>query len=284
MRFDIRMRRRLVDRVMKWLCGVAVILAALPLLSLLFYVGVQGVRRFDLTFFTHLPTPVGEPGGGMGNAILGTLTLVSIASCVGLPIGIFSGVYLAEFGKRGLFAWLVRFTADVLSGVPSIVTGIVAYSLIVMPMGRFSAIAGGVALGFMMIPVVTRTTEELVKMVPDSLREASLALGVTRWRTTLSIVMRTAKNGILTGVLLSIARIAGETAPLLFTAFNNQFWPSGLDQPTASLTVQVFTYAISPFEDWQNQAWTGAFVLLLIVLVVNLSAKMLFKNPRELLR
>ncbi len=284
MLFDTQMKRHFVDRGMRWLCGLAVLLAAVPLLSLLFYVGAQGIHRFDLTFFTHLPTPVGEPGGGMGNAILGTLTLVSIASCVGLPIGIFAGVYLAEYGKKGGFAWLVRFTADVLSGVPSIVTGIVAYSLIVKPMGRFSAIAGGAALGFMMIPVVTRTTEELVKMVPDSLREASLALGVPRWRTILGVVMRTAKNGILTGVLLAIARIAGETAPLLFTAFNNQFWPSGLDQPTASLTVQVFTYAISPFDDWQNQAWTGAFVLLLMVLAVNLSAKLFFKNPRELLR
>jgi phosphate transport system permease protein len=220
----------------------------------------------------------------MGNAILGTMTLVAIASCVGLPVGVFCGVYLAEFGKSGKFAWLVRFTADILSGVPSIVTGIVAYQLIVTRMGRFSALAGGVALGFMMIPIVTRTTEELVKMVPHSIREASWALGVPQWRTTLGVVMRTAKNGILTGILLSIARIAGETAPLLFTAFNNHFWPSGLDQPTASLTVQVFTYAIAPFEDWHDQAWTGALVLLLLVLGVNLAARVFFKNPAQMLR
>ena len=238
----------------------------------------------DLGFFIHTPTPVGVPGGGMGNAILGTLTLVAIASCVGLPIGILAGVYLSEFGKKSKFAWMVRFTADVLSGVPSIVTGIVAYALIVKTMHHFSALAGGVALGFMMIPITTRTTEELVKMVPHSIREASWALGVPQWKTILSIVIRTARNGILTGVLLSIARIAGETAPLLFTAFNNQFWPHGINEPTASLTVQVFTYAISPFEDWHDQAWTGALVLLLLVLGVNMAAKLLFKNPRQLLR
>ena len=235
------------------------------------------------SFLIHLPTPVGVPGGGMANAIVGTLTLMLIASLVGLPIGIFAGIYLAEFGKKGKFAWCVRFVSDVLSGVPSIVTGIVAYTLIVKPMGHFSAIAGGVALGFMMIPIVTRTTEELVKMIPHSLREASWALGISQWRTILSIVIRTAKNGILTGVLLSIARVSGETAPLLFTSFNNQFWANP-NQPTASLTVQVFTYAIAPFEDWRSAAWTGALVLLFIVLTINLAAKMFFKNPRSLLR
>jgi len=284
MRFDYATRRKILDRVMLWACGLAALVAAAPLVSLIVYVAAQGFRRFDLDFFLHLPTPVGEPGGGMGNAVLGTLTLVGIASAVGLPIGIFAGVYLAEFGKKGRFAWMVRFTADILSGVPSIVTGIVAYGLVVRPMGRFSAIAGGIALGFMMIPVVTRTTEELIKMVPNSLREASLALGVTQWRTIMSIVMRTARNGILTGVLLSIARISGETAPLLFTAFSNHFWPTGIDQPTASLTVQVFTYAISPFDDWHDQAWTGALVLLLLVLSINAFAKLFFKNSRQLLR
>jgi phosphate transport system permease protein len=284
MKLDYALRRKVLDRVMLWACGLSALVAAIPLVSLIVYVASRGLKRFDLDFFLHLPMPVGEPGGGMGNAILGTLTLVGIASCVGLPIGILGGTYLAEFGKKGRFAWLVRFTADVLSGVPSIVTGIVAYGLIVKNMGRFSALAGGVALGFMMIPVVTRTTEELIKMVPNSLREASLALGVPEWKTILGIVMRTAKNGILTGVLLSIARISGETAPLLFTAFSNHFWPTGLDQPTASLTVQVFTYAISPFEEWHDQAWTGAFVLLLLVLTVNAVAKFVFKNPRQLLR
>ena len=282
--FDYQIRRRMVDRLMVFLCGTAVFLAMIPLVSLLAYVLWQGFKRLDWTFFTHLPTPVGVAGGGMANAIVGTLTLVLIASCLGLPIGIFAGIYLSEFGKKGKFAWLVRFTADVLAGVPSIVTGIVAYALVVKTMHHFSAIAGGIALGFMMIPITTRTTEELVNMVPHSIREASWALGVSQWRTILSIVVRTAKNGILTGVLLSVARIAGETAPLLFTAFNNQFWPRGINEPTASLTVQVFTYAISPFEDWHDQAWTGALVLLLLVLAINLSAKLFFKNPRHLLR
>jgi phosphate transport system permease protein len=248
------------------------------------YVLAQGTKALRPGFFIHLPTPVGVPGGGMANALAGTITLVLIACCVGLPVGIFAGIYLAEYGKKGKFAWLVRFTADVLSGVPSIATGIVAYGLLVKTMGHFSAIAGGVALGFMMVPIVTRTTEELVKMVPTSLREAAWALGIPQWKTILSIVIRTAKNGILTGVLLSVARVAGETAPLLFTAFNNQFWPKGINEPTASLTVQVFTYAISPYDDWHQQAWTGALVLLVLVLSVNLSAKMFFKNPRHLMR
>ncbi|HUO56869.1 MAG TPA: phosphate ABC transporter permease PstA [bacterium] len=281
---DYQTYRRLLDRTMVVLCGLAALFAAIPLVSLLAYVLFQGFHRLDWTFLTSLPTPVGVAGGGMANAILGTVTLVLVASCVGLPIGILAGIYLSEYGKKNKFAWSVRFTADVLSGVPSIVTGIVAYTLIVKPMHNFSALAGGVALGFMMIPITTRTTEELVKMVPHSIREASWALGVSQWRTILSIVIRTAKNGILTGVLLSIARIAGETAPLLFTAFNNQFWPKGVNEPTASLTVQVFTYAISPFKDWQDQAWTGALVLLILVLAINGTAKLFFKNPREMLR
>jgi phosphate transport system permease protein len=281
---DYQTRRKWINRTMVFLCGAAAFIAMIPLVSLLLYVLLQGFKRLDWTFLTHLPTPVGVEGGGMANALLGTLTLMLLASLVGLPIGIMAGIYLSEFGKKNKFAWAVRFTSDVLSGVPSIVTGIVAYTLVVKPMHNFSAIAGGIALGFMMIPIVTRTTEELVKMVPHSIREASWALGVPQWRTILAIVVRTAKNGILTGVLLSVARIAGETAPLLFTAFNNQFWPKGINEPTASLTVQVFTYAISPFKDWQDQAWTGALVLLILVLTINLSAKMFFKNPRSLLR
>ena len=273
-----------MNRLMVGLCGLAAVVAVIPLLSLLVYVVSQGFQDLRPGFFIHLPTPVGIPDGGMANAIVGTLTLMAIASLVGLPVGIFAGIYLAEFGKKSRFAWLVRFVSDVLSGVPSIVTGIVAYTLIVKPMGNFSAIAGGVALGFMMIPIVTRTTEELVKLVPHSLREASWALGIPQWKTVMNIVIRTAKNGILTGVLLSIARVSGETAPLLFTSFNNQFWAGSLNQPTASLTVQVFTYAISPFDDWHHEAWTGALVLLLMVLAINLAAKMFFKNPRSLLR
>jgi phosphate transport system permease protein len=281
---DFQTRRLWIDRTMVFLCGAAAFIAMIPLVSLLLYVLLQGFHRLDFAFFTNLPTPVGVPGGGMGNAILGTLTLIVVASVVGLPIGVFAGIYLSEFGKKNQFAWMVRFTSDVLSGVPSIVTGIVAYTLVVKPMHGFSALAGGIALGFMMIPIVTRTTEELVKMVPHSIREASWALGVPQWQTILAIVVRTAKNGILTGILLSVARIAGETAPLLFTSFNNQYWPRSLNEPTASLTVQVFTYAISPFKDWQNQAWTGALVLLMLVLTINLGAKLFFKNPRGMLR
>jgi phosphate transport system permease protein len=281
---DFQTRRLWIDRTMVFLCGAAAFIAMIPLVSLLLYVLLQGFHRLDFAFFTSLPTPVGVPGGGMGNAILGTLTLILVASVVGLPIGVFAGIYLSEFGKKNQFAWMVRFTSDVLSGVPSIVTGIVAYTLVVKPMHGFSALAGGIALGFMMIPIVTRTTEELVKLVPHSLREASWALGVPQWQTILAIVVRTAKNGILTGILLSVARIAGETAPLLFTSFNNQYWPRSLNEPTASLTVQVFTYAISPFKDWQDQAWTGALVLLMLVLTINLGAKLFFKNPRGLLR
>jgi phosphate transport system permease protein len=281
---DFQTRRLWIDRGMVFLCGAAAFIAMIPLVSLLLYVLFQGLHRLDFTFFTNLPAPVGVPGGGMGNAILGTLTLIVVASMVGLPVGVMAGIYLSEFGKKNQFAWMVRFTSDVLSGVPSIVTGIVAYTLVVKPMHGFSALAGGVALGFMMIPIVTRTTEELVKMVPHSIREASWALGVPQWQTILAIVVRTAKNGILTGILLSVARIAGETAPLLFTSFNNQYWPKSLNEPTASLTVQVFTYAISPFKDWQDQAWTGALVLLILVLAINLGAKLFFKNPRGLLR
>jgi len=280
----IPFRRRLTDRVMVFLCGFAAVVVFVPLASLLLYVLLQGLSRFDWAFFTHLPAPVGEASGGMANSIVGTLVLVALAGLFGLPVGILGGIYLAEYGKTSRFAWTVRFTADVLSGVPSIVTGICAYEMVVRPTGHFSALAGGLALGFMMIPMVTRTTEELVKMIPLSIREASLALGVPQWKTVLSVVLATARNGILTGVLLSLARISGETAPLLFTAFNNSFWPTGLNQPTSSLTVQVFTYAISPFDDWHAQAWTGALVLLLVVLGINLAAKVLFKNPAQMMR
>ncbi len=281
---NLQSRRRLTDRIMVGLCGLAAAAAFVPLASLLAYVVFQGLSRFDPAFFTNLPAPVGEPNGGMANGLLGTLVLVALAGLFGLPVGILSGIYLAEYGKSGKFAWTVRFTADVLSGVPSIVTGICAYELLVKPMGNFSALAGGAALGFMMIPMVTRTTEELVKMIPLSIRESALALGIPQWKTVLRVVVATAKNGILTGVLLSLARIAGETAPLLFTAFNNSFWPAGLNQPTSSLTVQVFTYAISPFDEWHAQAWTGALVLLLMVLGINLAVRRMFRNSSQTLR
>jgi len=253
------------------------LLALVPLFLIFGYLLIKGVAALDLNFFTQLPKPVGEPGGGMANAIVGTFILIGLACTLGLPTGILAGVYLAEFGNSRL-GWNIRFAADVLNGVPSIVIGIFAYTLLVLPMKGFSAYAGGVALGVMMIPVVTRTTEEIVRLVPHSLREASLALGVPVWRTTLKIVMRTARAGIVTGALLAVARIAGETAPLLFTAFGNRFWHQGLDQPIAALTVQIYTYAISPFEDWHRQAWAGALVLLGLVLLSSLAVRLLVRG------
>jgi phosphate transport system permease protein len=276
-------QRRVKDRVMRSLCVGATLAALVPLASLVLYVAFQGIHRLDWQFFFHLPLPVGMAGGGMANAIAGTFIMVLIGCCVGIPVGIMAAIYLAEFGgEGGRLAWGVRFTADVLSGVPSIVTGIFAYELVVRPTGGFSALAGGVALGFMMVPIVTRSTEEMLRMIPSSLREAALALGIPQWKTTLQVVLKSAQGGILTGVLLAGTRVAGETAPLLFTAMNNQFWPAGLNQPTASMTVQIYTFAISPFEDWHRQAWTGALVLLLMVLAASGLARLIFKGPTHL--
>ncbi|TMI83072.1 MAG: phosphate ABC transporter permease PstA [Bacillati bacterium ANGP1] len=267
------LRRRLVDRAMTGLSFAAVLLALVPLASVLGYVVAQGITALNWAFFTQLPRPVGETGGGMANAIAGTLTLIGLASCIGLPVGILGGVYLGELGNGRLGGW-IRFTADVLNGVPSIVVGIFVYTLLVVPMKRFSALAGGAALGIMMTPLVMRTTEELVRLVPATLREAALALGVP-WRvTTLRVVLRTATVGVVTGVMLAVARISGETAPLLFTAFNNQYWQSRLDQPTASLTVQLYNYAIAPYDDWHRQAWAAALVLMTMVLVLNITARL----------
>ena len=267
------LRRRLVDRAMTGLSFAAVLLALVPLASVLGYVVAQGITALNWAFFTQLPKPVGETGGGMANAIAGTLTLIGLASCIGLPVGILGGVYLGELGNGRLGGW-IRFTADVLNGVPSIVVGIFVYTLLVVPMKRFSALAGGAALGIMMTPLVMRTTEELVRLVPATLREAALALGVP-WRvTTLRVVLRTATVGVVTGVMLAVARISGETAPLLFTAFNNQYWQSRLDQPIASLTVQLYNYAIAPYDDWHRQAWAAALVLMTMVLVLNITARL----------
>jgi phosphate transport system permease protein len=274
--------RRNKDLIMRGLCWASMAAVIVPLCSLLLYVLFQGTHRFDLNFFRNLPAPVGVDGGGMANGIIGTLELVGIGSLIGVPVGVMAGVYLAEFGGRGnRLAFWVGYLADVLTGVPSIVTGIFAYEIVVRPLHGFSALAGGFALGSMMVPVVTRATEEMMRLVPGGLREASLALGISQWKTTLSVVLRTAQSGIATGVLLALARVAGETAPLLFTSFSNQFWPGSPMQPTASLTVQIFTYAISPFEDWHNQAWTGALVLLLMVLLVSLASRMAFSRSKQ---
>jgi phosphate transport system permease protein len=268
-------RRKLIDLLARWGCVAAVLIALVPLVSVLSYVLAKGIGGLHWTFFTELPKPVGETGGGFGNALAGSLILVGLACAVGIPVGVLSGVYLSEFGKQGRLANAVRFSADVMSGVPSIAVGIFVYTLIVLSMRRFSALAGGIALGILMLPTVTRTTEELLKLVPDSLREAGLALGIPKWRVILSIVLRTGAPGIVTGIMLAVARAAGETAPLLFTAFGNRFWSAGLDKPIASLPVQIFTYAVSPYDDWHQQAWAAALVLMATVLVLNIGARLL---------
>ena len=250
----------------------AAFVAALPLLFILTYLVIKGATSVNLDFFTQLPPSPGESGGGMGNAVLGSLVLIGIAAAIGLPIGIGSGLYLAE-RRDSRLANVVRFLADVLNGLPSIVLGIFAWQVMVRRMGHFSALAGGVALGAMMIPLVSRTTEEMIRLVPVALREAALALGYSRWRTSLSIVLRTALPGIVTGALVAIARIAGETAPLLFTALGNQFWSLTLTEPIAALPLQIYVFAISPYDDWHRLAWAGALVLIGVVFVISLAAR-----------
>jgi phosphate transport system permease protein len=270
-------KRRIVDRVMIALTYVAALLAVIPLLLILFYLISQGASSLSMEFFTRVPRPVGESGGGMANAIMGTLIVVGVALSVGLPVGIGAGLYLAEH-KGGKLANVVRFLSDVLNGLPSIVMGIFAWQLLVRPVGHFSAMAGGIALGAMLIPLVTRTTEEMLRLVPNSLREAALALGYTRWRTSLSIVLRTAMGGIVTGALVATARIAGETAPLLFTAIGNQFWSTSLGEPIAALPLQIYTYATGPYDEWHRLAWAGALVLITLVLIISLVARFITRG------
>ena len=263
--------------------GVAVftvILVLLPLGAIFAYLIYKGIGSINLAFLTQTPKPVGEPGGGMANAIIGSMTILTIASLLGVPMGIGAGVYLSEFG-RNRYGDIVRFVSDVLNGVPSIVIGIVAYALVVLRQKHFSALAGGVALAIMMIPTIARTTEQMLLLVPQAIREAAFGLGVSRWRTTLSITLRAATSGIITGVMLAFARVAGETAPLLFTAFGNQFWNLDLNQPTAALPLQIFTYAISPFDEWHRQAWAGALVLIVLVLALSLVARAVVRAKRQ---
>ncbi len=269
--------RRAVNTAATLTCGAMVLVALVPLGSLLWLVVSKGLPGLTASFFTSLPTPVGEPGGGIGNAIVGTFMMVGLACVLGLPLGIGAGVFLAERGD-GPFGRAVRFTAEVFAGIPSIVIGIVAYGLVVVPMRRFSGLAGALALALLMIPSLARATEELVRLVPSTLREASLALGIPQWKTSLRVVLRTAAGGIVTAALLGIARAAGETAPLRFTALNNQYWNLRPDQPTASLTVQIFNYAISPYEDWHQKAWSAALVLLLLVGALNLGARLALRR------
>jgi phosphate transport system permease protein len=273
--------RRWISTAVVWLCGLSVVLALIPLALVFFFVVSRGVQSLNWAFFTAMPAPVGEHGGGFANAIVGTLMLVGIGAAFAVPIGVISGVYIAEFPATKL-ATMARFAADTLNGVPSIVVGVFVYGIAVMPFQQFSAFAGGIALGVMMIPIVTRTTEELLKLVPAALREGALALGATRGWATMTVVLPAAAPGIITGIVLALARIAGETAPLLFTAFNNRFMSVSPSQPIASLTVQVYTYAISPYEDWHRQAWAGALVLVALVLFCSLLARLATRRLERL--
>ncbi len=260
----ISLQRRVTDHVMTGVAVLTVILVLVPLFAIFAYLVYRGVGSINWAFLTQTPKPVGESGGGMANAIVGSVFILGLASVIGVPLGVGAGIYLAEFG-RNRFGDAIRFTADVLNGVPSIVIGIVAYSIVVLYQKHFSALAGGVALAIMMIPTITRTTEEMLLLVPQALREAAYGLGISRWRTTLSITLRTATSGVITGIMLAFARVAGETAPLLFTAFGNQFWNLRADQPTAALPLQIFNYAISPYDEWHRQAWAGALVLIILI-------------------
>lgn len=270
-------RKKLTSHFMMTLSFLAALISIIPLVFIFYYTISKGITYLNLDFFLQMPKPVGETGGGMANAIVGTLILIGLGAVIGLPVGIMTGIYLSEFGKNK-FGSTVRFLIDVLSGVPSIVVGVVAYTLIVVPMKHFSAVAGGFALGILMIPTITRTTEEMIKLVPHSLREAGLALGIPKWKTTLSIVLKTAWKGIATGILLGLSRAAGETAPLLFTALGNRFWSTDIMQPIASLTVYIYDYAKAPFDDWNNQAWTAALVLILLISFLSLLFKFLTRS------
>jgi phosphate transport system permease protein len=257
-------RRRATDHLMTGLALLTVVLVLLPLIAIFGYLVYKGIGSINLAFLTQTPKPVGESGGGMANAITGSMLILAIASLLGVPLGIGAGIFLSEYG-RNRFGDTVRFVSDVLNGVPSIVIGIVAYGIVVVRQKHFSATAGGVALAIMMVPTIARTTEQMLLLVPQAIREAAYGLGVSHWRTTISITLRTATSGVITGIMLAFARVAGETAPLLFTAFGNQYWNLRPDQPTAALSLQIYTYALSPFEDWHRQAWAGAFVLIVLI-------------------
>ena len=274
MRTEFKLRakfRAFTDQAATGIAVLSTILVVAPLIAIFIYLLVRGVSSLNLAFFTKVPVPVGETGGGMANAIVGSAVLLGLASAIGIPIGIGAGIYLAEFGRGTRLAYAIRFTADVLNGVPSIVMGLAAFSLVVVPQNHFSAFAGGVALGIMMIPTICRSSEEMLLMVPHAVREAALGLGVPNWRSVLSITVKTASPGIITGCMLAFARVAGETAPLLFTALGNQFWSTSLNEPIAALPLQIYVYALSPYDDWHRLAWAGALVLIvLIVLAVSL--------------
>ena len=261
------LRRQAMNHLVTGLSVLSTVLVIAPLVAILVYLIYKGASSLNLAFFTHIPAPVGEQGGGMANSIVGSGIVLFVASLMGIPVGIAAGVYLAEFGRGSFLGNAIRFTADVLNGVPSIVMGISIYSLIVMQQKHFSALAGGVALAIMMVPTITRTTEEMLATVPHAIREAALGLGVPKWRTVLSVSLRTASPGIITGCMLAFARVAGETAPLLFTAFGNQFWSFKLNEPIAALPLQIYVYAISPYDEWHRLAWAGSLVLIVMIMV-----------------
>ncbi|MGB7751515.1 MAG: phosphate ABC transporter permease PstA [Candidatus Acidiferrales bacterium] len=273
------MWRKSLNYVMLTLTGVAAFAVVSVLFLILGYLIWNGGTSLSLNFFTQLPKPVGETGGGMANAIVGSLKLLFLAAVMGLPVGLLAGVYLAEFGGK-TFSFIVRYTTDLLNGVPSIVIGIFAYSLVVLPVKHFSALAGGVALGIMVIPITVRSTEEFLRAVPGNMREAAMALGASKWKTIATVVLPAASGGILTGMLLALARVAGETAPLLFTAFGNRFWSQGWGQPIASLPVMIYTYAVAPYDDWHRQAWAAGLVLLALVLLSNLGARFILARSK----
>ncbi|OGS37281.1 MAG: phosphate ABC transporter, permease protein PstA [Elusimicrobia bacterium RIFOXYD12_FULL_66_9] len=272
-------RRRKVNALMFTLTGLCAAVASGTLLAILGYIAWKGALALSWSFLMNLPKPVGETGGGIANSIVGSAKVVGLAGLIGVPIGVSAGVYLAEYG-RGRYAFAVRYAADVMNGVPSIVVGLFAYALIVHPMKRFSALSGSVALAFIMVPIVLRNTEEFLRLLPGTIREAALALGVPRWKVTLFVLLPTAGRGILTGALLALARVAGETAPLIFTAFGNRFWDNGWLNPIATLPHTIYTYAISPYEDWHNQAWAAALILMAFVLAVNVATR-LWLRPRS---
>lgn len=262
----ITLRRSVTNQLVTVVAIVSTVLVLVPLVAILGYLIYKGASSLNLAFFTHVPMPVGEPGGGMANAIAGSAVILGLASLLGIPFGIGAGVYLAEYARGTWLGAAVRFTADVLNGVPSIVMGLAAYALIVAPQKHFSGFAGGVALAIMMVPTVARTTEEMLATVPNPVREAALGLGIPKWRTVLSVSLRTASPGIITGCMLAFARVAGETAPLLFTAFGNQFWSYNLNQPIAALPLQIYVYALSPYDEWHRLAWAGALVLIVMIM------------------
>jgi phosphate transport system permease protein len=269
--------RRTVNTIMLALCGLGALIAVAALVAILGYAVVKGLPALSLHFLTSLPQPVGEAGGGIGNAVVGTLLLVGLACVIGVPLGLLAGIYLAEFARPGV-AVAVRFVADVLFGIPSIVTGIFVYSLVVLKMGSFSALSGGIALAFIMMPIIARTAEESMRLVPSTVREAGLALGVPLWRTIVSIILPGALPGVVTGIMLGVARVAGETAPLIATAFGSRLSYKGLDQPVAALPLQIYQYAISPYKDWQQQAWGAALVLVLFVLVTSVIVRVITRR------